>query len=88
MDLSELMIHFRRLLPFQQALIAGGIIFAIYWLYNYLSLGMGPIAAASESIYSAIIFTAVYYFTTIIIMRKSIQAGAQAKGPRKGLRNK
>lgn len=88
MNLSELMIRFRGLSPFQQALIAGGVIFAIYWLYDYLSLGMGPIAAASESIYSAIIFTAVYYFTTVIIMRKSMQAATQAKGPKKGLRNK
>jgi hypothetical protein len=49
---------------------------------------MRPIAAASESVYSALIFMVVYYFTSTIIMKKSLQAGAQSKGPRKGLRNK
>jgi hypothetical protein len=76
------------MVPFQQAVIVGAIFFVIYWLYGYLFLGMGPLAAASESIYSALIFMVVYYFTSTIIMKKNLQAGAQAKGPRKGLRNK
>jgi hypothetical protein len=74
--------------PFQQAVIVGAIFFVIYWLYDYLYLGMRPIAAATESIYSALIFLVVYYFTSTIIMKKGMQAGAQSKGPRKGLRNK
>ncbi len=88
MNPSELMIRFRRLLPIQQAIIVASIIFVIYWLYDYLFLKMGPVAAASESIYSALIFLVVYYFTTVIIMKKNLQAGTQVKGPKKGLRNK
>lgn len=88
MNPSELIIRFRRLLPFQQAVIVGLFVFLVYWLYGYLFLKMGPVAAASESVYSAIIFLVVYYFTTVIIMRKSMQIRTQAKGPRKGLRNK
>ncbi len=88
LNFNVLLIKFRKMVPFQQAVIVGVIFFIIYWLYDILFLGLMPIAAASESIYSAIIFMVVYYFASAIIMRKSIQAGAQAKGPRKGLRNK
>ncbi len=88
MDPSDLMMRFRKLLPIQQAIIVGSLVFVTYWLYDYLFLKMGPLAAASESIYSALIFMVVYYFTTVIIMKKSLQAGTQAKGPKKGLRNK
>ncbi len=88
MDPSELMMRFRRLLPIQQAIIVGSLVFVVYWLYDYLFLKMGPVAAASESIYSALIFLVVYYFTTVIIMKKNLQTGTQAKGPKKGLRNK
>jgi hypothetical protein len=40
------------------------------------------------SIYSAIMFMVVYYFTSVIIMKKSMQAEKQSIGPKKGLRNK
>jgi hypothetical protein len=85
---NNLLMGFRKLAPFQQAVLVGALFFVIYWLYEYLFLGMRPIAAASESVYSALIFMVVYYFTSTIIMKKSVQATAQAKGPRKGLRNK
>jgi len=88
MKTAELMMRFRGLLPIQQAVIVGTIVFAIYGLYDFLWLGMRPLAAASESVYSALLFMIVYYFTTTMLMKKSLQAGAQAKGPRKGLRNK
>jgi hypothetical protein len=38
--------------------------------------------------YNTIIFMVVYYFATIVIMRKNMQAGTQVKGPKKGLRGK
>lgn len=87
-NFNNLLMGFRKLAPFQQAVLVGALFFVIYWLYDYLFLNMGPIAAASESVYSALIFMVVYYFTSMIIMKKSVQATAQAKGPRKGLRNK
>jgi hypothetical protein len=88
LNFNDLIIRFRNMMPFQQAVIVGAVFFVIYWLYDYLFLGMKPVAAVSESIYSALIFLVVYYFTSTIIMRKSPQKGAQSKGPRKGLRNK
>jgi MFS superfamily sulfate permease-like transporter len=88
MNPAELVIRFRKLLPSQQALIVGSIVFVIYWLYDYLFLKISPMAAASESVFSALVFLVVYYLTTVVIMKKSLQAGTQAKGPRKGLRNK
>ena len=88
MDLTELMIRFRQMAPFRQAVIVGAIIFIIYGLYDYLMLSMGPVEAISTSIFSALIFLIVYYFTSTIIMKKNLQAGTQAKGPKKGLRNK
>lgn len=88
LNFSNLLISFRKLAPFQQAVIVGTIFFLIYWLYGILLLGMEPIAAASESIYSALLFLVVYYFTMTVILRKNLQSGAQVKGPKKGLRNK
>jgi hypothetical protein len=51
-------------------------------------LGLKPLEAASESIYSSIMFMVVYYFTSVVILRKAAQAEKQAKGPKKGLRGK
>lgn len=88
LDITDMLIRFRQMAPFQQAVIVGAIIFVIYGLYDYLMLGMGPVETISTSIYSALIFLVVYYFTSVIIMRKIPQAGTQVKGPKKGLRNK
>ncbi|HSD58314.1 MAG TPA: hypothetical protein VLB04_09045 [Methanotrichaceae archaeon] len=88
LNITDMLIRFRQMTPFQQAVIVGAIIFVIYGLYDYLMLGMGPVEAISTSIYSALIFLVVYYFTSVIIMKKNMQAGTQVKGPKKGLRNK
>jgi hypothetical protein len=72
----------------QQAAIAGLIFFVIYVPYSYVLLRLNTIEAISMSAYSAIIFMVVYYFTSMIINRKSMQAASQSKGPKKGLRNK
>jgi hypothetical protein len=88
MNPSELLIRFRQLMPFQQTAIVGLIYILIYTLYGYFLLGLKPIDAASESIYPAIMFMVVYYFVSVIIMRKAAQAEKQSKGPRKGLRGK
>ncbi len=50
--------------------------------------GLKPLEAARESMYNTIIFMVVYYFATIVIMRKNMQTGTQVKGPKKGLRGK
>ena len=88
MNYESLLISFRRQTPFQQAAIVAAIVFVLYWLYNFLLMGMKPIAAASESTYTAIVFLVVYYLTSVFIMRKNCQMEAQTKGPKKGLRNK
>jgi hypothetical protein len=88
MNPFEMLVRFRRLMPFQQAAIVGLIFLLIYTSYGYFLLGLKPLEAASESIYSSIMFMVVYYFTSVIIMRKAAQAEKQAKGPKKGLRGK
>jgi MFS superfamily sulfate permease-like transporter len=88
LNITDALIRFRQMAPFQQAVIVGAIIFIIYGLYDYLMLGMGPMETIGASTYSALIFLVVYYFTSVILMRKSPQAGTQVKGPKKGLRNK
>lgn len=88
LNITDLLIRFRQMTPFQQAVIVGAIVFILYGLYDYLMLGMKPVEAISTSIYSALIFLVVYYFTSVIIYKKNMQTGAQVKGPKKGLRNK
>jgi amino acid permease len=74
--------------PMQQAAIVGLIFILIYTPYSYFLLHLGPVESVSMSIYSAIMFMVVYYFTSVIIMKKSMQAEKQSQGPKKGLRNK
>jgi hypothetical protein len=88
MNPSDLLIRFRQMLPFQQTVVAGLILFVIYELYASLVAGLKPLEAARESMYNTIIFMIVYYFATIVIMRKKMQAGTQVRGPKKGLRGK
>jgi hypothetical protein len=88
MSPSEMLVRFRQLMPFQQAVIVGLIFLLIYTIYGYFLLGLKPLEAASESMYSSIMFMVVYYFTSVVILRKGAQAEKQAKGPRKGLRGK
>ena len=88
MNPSDLLIRFRQLLPIQQTVVAGLILFIVYELYASLVSGLKPLEAARESMYNTIIFMVVYYFATVVIMKKNMQAGTQVKGPKKGLRGK
>ncbi len=88
MNLDDAMSRFRQLVPFQQAVAVGLFLFVIYAAYNYLFLKLNPMESVSTSIYSAILFMVVFYFTTVIILRKNAEAMKQSKGPKKGLRNK
>ncbi len=87
LNYTDLLIAFRRLVPFQQAVVVGVIFFVIHGLY-YLFIGTGPVEAASTSLYPSLMFLVVYYFTSVFIMKKNVQANSQSKGPKKGLRNK
>lgn len=84
---TDIIIRFRQLKPLQQSAVIGLIFFIINCLYYILLLHMGPVESASISVYSSIVFMAVYYFTTIFVVKKNIQSGS-SKGPKKGLRNK
>jgi amino acid permease len=88
LNYAEIVTRFRQLMPTKQAAIVGVIFFVVYAIYNYFFAHLSPVEAVSMAMYSAIIFVVVYYFTSVVVMRKSIQAEKQAKGPKKGLRNK
>jgi hypothetical protein len=88
MDFSNLLIRFRMLVPIQQASIVGLIFLVINFLYYFLFVGSGFVESFTASIYSSLIFIAIYYITTVLVMKKSKQIAAQSKGPKKGLRNK
>ena len=88
LNYADLLFRFRQLRPMQQAAVVGMIFFVIYTPYSYFLLHLRPVESISMAIYSSIIFMVVYYFTSVIITRKSIQAANQSKGPKKGLRNK
>ncbi len=83
---TDLLIRFRQLRPMQQAAVVGLIFFVIYTPYSYFLLHLSPVESISMAMYSSVIFMVVYYFTSVIINRKSIQAAHQSKGPKKGLR--
>ncbi len=59
MNPSDLLIRFRQMLPFQQTVVAGLILFVIYELYASLVAGLKPLEAARESMYNTIIFMVV-----------------------------
>ena len=88
LNYTEMVIRFRQLKPMQQAAIVGVIFFVINTLYYILLMKLGPVESASMAIYSSIIFMVVYYFTSVFVMKKSVQIANQSKGPKKGLRNK
>jgi hypothetical protein len=88
LNYKDLLIRFRQLVPFHQAVAIGLLLFVIYAAYNFLFLKQSLVESVSSSIYSSILFMVVFYFTTVIIMRKNTEAIKQAKGPKKGLRNK
>ncbi|OPY52010.1 MAG: hypothetical protein A4E48_01300 [Methanosaeta sp. PtaU1.Bin060] len=85
---KDLLIRFRQLVPFQQAVVVGLLIFVIYSAYDYIFLKHSLVESVSSSIYSSILFMVVFYFTTVLILRKSTDIIKQSKGPKKGQRNK
>jgi hypothetical protein len=88
MNANDLMIRFRQMPPFQQTAILGLVIFLIYEVYAILVLHLEAVEATSESMYNTTIFIVVYYFATVVILKKNIQSKTQLKGPKKGLRGK
>jgi hypothetical protein len=72
----------------QQAAVVGLIFILIYVPYSYFLLHLTLVESLSMSFYSAIMFMVVYYFTSVIIMKKNAEAEKQSHGPKKGLRNK
>ena len=88
LNYADLLIGFRQLKPMQQTAIAGLVVLVIYVPYAYFLLHMNLVQSVAMSFYSAIIFMVVFYFTTVLIMRKNRQLANQSLGPKKGLRNK
>ncbi len=83
---AELITRFRQYTLMQQAAIAGVLVLLIYIPYSYFLLHLRIVESIGMAIYSAILFIAVYYITSSIIMKKSRQLAKQSVGPRKGLR--
>lgn len=83
---AELITRFRKYTLMQQAAIAGVMVLLIYIPYSYFLLHLSIVESIAMAIYSAILFIAVYYITSSIIMKKSQQMAKQSVGPRKGLR--
>ena len=71
--------------PLNQAAIAGVLFFLLYSIFNKFVMGMTLMLSLETSFYSSILFMAVYYFTSVFIMRKNLDAGT-IKGPKKGKR--
>jgi K+-sensing histidine kinase KdpD len=88
MDYKSLLIRFRMLAPMQQTSVVGLIFAVINFFYYFLFAQADPVESLTISIYTSLIFMAIYYFTTVLVMKKSKQIEAQSKGPKKGRRNK
>jgi hypothetical protein len=84
---SGLLADFRLLPPFRQTVLLGCVFFLIFDLYAYLVLGLSPVEALKVALASAALFSAVYYFTALIILKISARS-SKRNGPRKGLRGK
>lgn len=84
MEPSDLIIRFRQRVPFEQAVIIGLLFLLVFGAYSHFIAGLEIMKAIETSLYSAILFMCVYYFTTIIIIRKSaVEATrSKAKGPK------
>jgi hypothetical protein len=85
--ISDLLTSFRSLAPFRQAVLLGCVFFLIFDLYAYLDLHLSPVEALKAALSSAILFSAVYYATTTIILKISAEKSRRS-GPRKGLRGR
>jgi predicted transporter len=88
MNYAEILARFRRLPSIQQAAAVGLIFFVVYALYTSIILGLGPYVALLSSVSSALLFAAVYYLTSALIMRMDAKAQKQSQGPRKGMRRR
>ncbi len=84
MEPGELIVRFRQRVPFEQAVIIGLLFLAVYGTYAHFIEGLEIMKALETSLYSAILFMCIYYFTTIIMVRKSAVdvARSKAKGPK------
>ncbi len=84
MDPSDLIIRFRQRVPFEQAVMVGALFLVVYGAYSHFIAGLEIMKTVETSLYSAILFMCVYYFTTIIILRKNaVEATrSKAKGPK------
>ena len=85
LNYTDLLIGFRQLMPMQQAAVAGLVVLVVYIPYAYFLLHLNIVESISISIYSAILFMVVYYFTSVIIRRKNQQAGKSIPGAQEGL---
>lgn len=85
---SELVLRFRQYSLMQQAAIAGVIVLLIYIPYSYFLLRLNVVESIVMALYSSILFIVVYYFTSLIITRKTKKMASQSLGPKKGLRHK
>ena len=85
LNYADLMIRFRQFMPIQQAVIAGLVVLIVYIPYSYFLLHLSLIESVSMSIYSAILFMVVFYFTAVIVMRKNKQLINQSHGSQEGI---
>jgi predicted TIM-barrel enzyme len=85
---AELVIRFRQYTLMQQAAIAGVIVLLVYIPYSYFLLRLSVVESIGMALYSSILFIVVYYFTSLIITRKTKKMASQSLGPKKGLRHK
>ena len=85
---SELILRFRQYSLMQQAAIAGVIVLLIYIPCSYFLLRLNIVESMVMALYSSVLFIVVYYFTSLIITRKTKKMASQSLGPKKGLRHK
>lgn len=86
--LTEKMAKFRGLGIIQQSIIAGALFFAAYALYLRFVMSWAVNTAIVDALSATVLFTAVYYMTSMIALRMRMQDQKlqHAKGPRKGRR--
>ncbi len=84
MNPNDLMVRFRQFTPLQQASIVGVLFLFINGLYYYFATGMKIMETVESSLYAAILFMCVYYFTSVMIAKKvsAETARSKAKGPK------
>ncbi|MCJ7444270.1 MAG: hypothetical protein MUO26_07045 [Methanotrichaceae archaeon] len=79
------MARFRMMSPLYQSAVVGILFFLLYGLYATFILSLPYLEALQISLYSAVLFIVIYYFTSTIIMKKRSEAEI-VKGPKKGKR--